>query len=84
MKDCAWARDTNLDADPTEIICESYRDKQGSQRDFGPSNSLQLVVGGQFYERKKKIFDSVVGFAKFSEYLIVAEVRRRIFRLFRG
>jgi len=35
---------------------------------------LELVVGSNYYNRKKKIFDAVVGFAKFSEYLVVAEV----------
>ncbi|KAJ3573829.1 hypothetical protein NP233_g2168 [Leucocoprinus birnbaumii] len=61
VKNCAWAADAKLDADPTEIICESWREKK-------------LVEGARFYERKKKLFDSVVGFAKFSEYLVVAEL----------
>ncbi|KXN90322.1 Vacuolar protein sorting/targeting protein 10 [Leucoagaricus sp. SymC.cos] len=74
VKNCAWAKDTLLEADPTEIICESYLDKRGSQRDFAPGNPLELVAGGQYYERKKKLFNNVVGFAKFSEYLVVAEL----------
>ena len=32
------------------------------------------LVGGNFFQNKKKLFNAVVGFAKFSEYLIVAEV----------
>jgi hypothetical protein len=77
VKNCAWAVDTLLDADPTEIICESYKDKQGSQINMGgPGSYLQLVAGARYYERKKVLFTSVVGFAKFSEFLVVAEVRR--------
>ncbi|KAF9450688.1 vacuolar protein sorting/targeting protein 10 [Macrolepiota fuliginosa MF-IS2] len=74
VKNCAWAKDSHLDADPTEIICESWKDKKGSQRHFGPENTLELIAGADYYERRKKIFDNVVGFAKFSEFLVVAEV----------
>lgn len=77
VKNCAWARDALLDADPSEIICESWKDKNGAQRSFGESNNnLELIAGGQYYERRKKLFDHVVGFAKFSEYLVVAEVSK--------
>lgn len=72
---CAWATDTKLNADPTEILCESYAKKEGSQRFFtGSDNALELVEGAGFYSKKKKLFDHVVGFAKFSEYLVVAEL----------
>lgn len=74
VRNCAWARDAELLVDPSQIICESYRDKQGSQRFFGTNNPLELISGTQFFEKKTKLFDQVVGFAKFSEYLIVAEV----------
>lgn len=39
-------------------------------------NPMELVVGGNFFERgrKRKMFDQVVGFAKFSEFLVVASV----------
>lgn len=60
--------------DLSQIICESYRDKQGSQRFFGTNIPLELISGTQFFAKKMKLFDQVVGFAKFSEYLIVAEV----------
>lgn len=73
VRTCSWARDARLKIDEREIICESYRDKKGSQRspDYNP---LQLIAGQQFYSKKTKLFDSVVGFATFSEYLIVAEL----------
>ena len=76
VRNCAWARDKGLLVDPSQILCESYRDKTGSQRFFQMGvNPLQLVGGSNFFTNKNKIFDEIVGFTKFSEYLIVAEVR---------
>lgn len=70
---CAWARDEELRVDMTQILCESYLNKQGSQQLFGKENPLQFVSGNDYYGKKKKLFDHIVGFTKFSEYLIVAE-----------
>ncbi|KAE9387475.1 Oligoxyloglucan reducing end-specific cellobiohydrolase [Gymnopus androsaceus JB14] len=70
---CAWALDTKLNADPTKILCESYQTKEGNQRFFS-NNPLELIEGRGYYSRKKKLFDQVVGFTKFSEFLVVAEV----------
>jgi hypothetical protein len=74
VRNCAFATDSQLNADPSEVICESYKEKKGSQRLFSSNNPMELVVGSNFYSRKSKLFDSVVGFAKFSEFLVVAEV----------
>lgn len=70
---CAWATDVKLNADPTEILCEAYQNKTGDQR-FFQNNPLQLIEGQGYYAKKKLLFNSVVGFAKFSEFLFVAEV----------
>ncbi|TFY78544.1 hypothetical protein EWM64_g5467 [Hericium alpestre] len=67
------ARDAELRVDPAQIICESYKDKAGSQRFFSRENPLQLIGGTDFFNKKTKLFDHVVGFTKFSEYLIVAQ-----------
>lgn len=77
VRNCAWARDAELRVDPNQIICESYARKEGNQRFFGLDNPLELISGTDFYRKKTKLFDHVVGFAKFSEFLIVAEVRHR-------
>lgn len=76
VRNCAFAKDKHLDADPTEIVCESHRDKQGTQRYFGNNNPLELVAGRNYFEKgtRRKLFESVVGFTKFSEFLVVAEV----------
>lgn len=71
---CDWTRDTELLADSNQILCESYQNKQGSQRLFDKDNALQLISGRDYYDKKTKLFEHVVGFTKFSEYLIVAEV----------
>ncbi|KAJ7436099.1 vacuolar protein sorting/targeting protein 10 [Mycena galericulata] len=70
---CAWAREMKLNADLTEIWCESYRDKVGSQIVFGLENPLALVEGSSYFTKKQTLFNQVIGFAKFSEFLIVAE-----------
>ena len=76
VKNCAFAKDKHLDADPTEIVCESYKVKQGSQKYFGYNNPLELVAGRNYFEKgtRKMLFENVVGFTKFSEFLVVAEV----------
>jgi len=72
---CDWARDEELRIDGSQILCESYENKQGSQLFFGrDNNALQLVSGTDFFAKKTKLFNHVVGFTKFSEFLIVAEV----------
>lgn len=80
IRQCSWARDNELKIDEKLILCESYRDKKGSQAAFGYNNPLELVIGGNFFAKdgRKRLFEQVVGFATFSEYLLVAEVRRAL------
>jgi hypothetical protein len=68
--------DKQIDADPTEIVCESHKTKEGSQRYFGGNNPLELVAGRNYFEKatRRRLFENVVGFTKFSEFLVVAEV----------
>jgi hypothetical protein len=82
VRNCAWVQDHMLDADPNEILCESYRDKKGNQLFFRDENPLELVTGTNYYKRKKTVFNHVAGFAKFSQYLVVAEVRLVCVRIY--
>ncbi|KAG2137158.1 uncharacterized protein EDB93DRAFT_1302551, partial [Suillus bovinus] len=70
---CDWAHDEELRIDSSQILCESYTDKQGSQVFFRKENALQLVSGMDYYTTKMKLFDHVMGFTKSSEFLIVGE-----------
>ncbi|KAH6886020.1 hypothetical protein BKA70DRAFT_1574136 [Coprinopsis sp. MPI-PUGE-AT-0042] len=72
FRNCAFAEDVKLGADPTEIVRESLKEKSGLQQIFGAQT--QLVAGGNFHARQKKLFESVVGFTKFLEFLVVAEL----------
>ncbi|QRV73806.1 vacuolar protein sorting-associated protein [Ceratobasidium sp. AG-Ba] len=74
VRTCTWARTKDLRIDERLVLCESYRDKKGNQKSFGGENPLEFVEGSDFFKNKRKMFNSVVGFAKFSEYLLVAEV----------
>ena len=73
VRTCAWARDARLKIDEREIICESYRNKRGSQQS-GDYNPIELVAGSPYYSNPKRLFDSIVGFASFAEYLLVAQL----------
>ncbi|KAJ7623525.1 hypothetical protein FB45DRAFT_108160 [Roridomyces roridus] len=70
---CAWGIEMNQGADPTGILCESYQNKTGSQRFFG-GNPLALVQGSSYFTQKNQIFNQVIGFARFSDFLVVAEL----------
>jgi hypothetical protein len=74
VRNCNWARDQELRVDTTQILCESYQKKTGNQRFFQADTPLELISGSDFYRKRTKLFDHIVGFAKFSEFLIVAEV----------
>lgn len=80
VRQCSWARDNELKIDEALILCESYRDKEGNQAAVGYTSPLELVIGGNFFAKggRKRLFEQVVGFATFSEYLLVAEVRRAL------
>ena len=82
---CSWGRDKSLKLDEMIIFCESYRDKKGSQRAvYADNNPLQLVSGELFYTNKKVLFSSIVGFATFEQYMVVAEVSPRHTALVHG
>ncbi|KAF9551404.1 Oligoxyloglucan reducing end-specific cellobiohydrolase [Agrocybe pediades] len=75
VRNCAFAKEKKLNADPKEIVCESYTRKEGHQRMLAGS-PLELVVGSNFYDRsqRQRMFEWVVGFAKFDEFFVVAEM----------
>ncbi|KIR51702.1 signal sequence binding protein [Cryptococcus gattii Ru294] len=73
VRTCTWARDKRLRIDEREIICESFKNKKGSQVS-GEYNPMELIAGASYYSKKIKLFDAVVGFASFSEYLLVAQL----------
>jgi photosystem II stability/assembly factor-like uncharacterized protein len=77
VRNCAWARDSDLKIDSRLILCEAYRDKKGNQLTLGGRVPLELWIGGNFFRDKRKLFNNVVGYAKFSEYLLVGEVSSR-------
>jgi hypothetical protein len=45
VRNCTCAKDVELNTDPSEIICESYRDKKGNQHSFRNENPMELVTG---------------------------------------
>lgn len=43
VRNCNWARDKELLADPNQIICESYKIKQGNQLFFKMDNPFSSM-----------------------------------------
>jgi hypothetical protein len=74
VRNCEWARDKQLKVDETQIMCEKYNTPKKDQRLFGREAPMQLISGTQYFTNTKTLFNQVVGFTKFSEYLVVAEV----------
>lgn len=79
VRTCMWASASTKfrSPDPTGIICESYREKKGSQRAFDSSNPLQLIYGMNYYQRHHKVLDAIEGVAVFDEFMVVAEYASR-------
>lgn len=76
VRKCAWLRDTHFAAaDTRAILCESHTEKKGSQPLAArPERTLQLVLGNDLYRKKHVLFEKVLGFSVFEEFLHVAEV----------
>ncbi|EFP90660.1 vacuolar protein sorting/targeting protein PEP1 [Puccinia graminis f. sp. tritici] len=70
---CSWGRDKKFKADERLIFCQAYQHKRGSQKAMD-DNPLQLIEGRKFYDEKKRLFDSIVGFATFEEFMVVAQI----------
>lgn len=73
---CAWLLDTRFRAaDTRAILCERYGDKRGAQpAQHTGERALQLVLGNDLYRKQRVLFENVLGFSVFEEYLLVAEV----------
>lgn len=74
VRNCQWGRDTHLEIDETTIICESYKDKSGSQKGVSTDNHLQLVVGRNYYKQKEVKFDAIAGWTTFDEFMLIAQL----------
>lgn len=80
VRSCAWAMDTRFnEVARNGIYCEQYEDRSGSQKTLMNSNTpVRLVYSENLMRTEPKVlFDSIVGYAIYSEYLIVAEVRNK-------
>jgi len=75
VRECRWGLAFKPEADPTEIICESFTAKHGSQpKMLSWENTLGLVAGKQFYTEKRMLLNEIIVFDVFSEFLFVGEV----------
>ncbi|KAI1311572.1 vacuolar protein sorting/targeting protein PEP1 [Mortierella claussenii] len=75
VRSCAWARDTNFKQVNVEgIYCEQYEDRSGSQKTLMSHNTpVKFVYTDNYMRTSQTLFESIVGYAIYSDYLIAAE-----------
>jgi hypothetical protein len=83
VSQCRFAETLTSTANEGGIICASYRDKSGPQYQYGsyPGNPLELIIGENWYENKKILFDQIIGFDIFGDYLVVAALAPNTYAL---
>ncbi|KAF8985678.1 vacuolar protein sorting/targeting protein PEP1 [Entomortierella lignicola] len=79
VRSCSWAQDTNFkQVDIEGIYCEQFNDQSVSQKTLmGASSPVQLIYSENYMRSQKVLFDSIVGKAIYSDYLLVAEYIER-------
>ncbi|KAF9344140.1 vacuolar protein sorting/targeting protein PEP1, partial [Mortierella sp. AD094] len=85
VRSCSWAQGTDFKkVNAAGIYCEQYNDRSVSQRTLmGAGTPVQLIYSEDFMRTQKVLFDSIVGKAIYSDYLVVAEyvVRQKALQL---
>jgi len=74
VRSCSWARDPKFTQVNEEgIYCEQYADRSGSQRN-AVDRPVRFIYTDDYMRSPRILFDQIVGFATYSNYLIAAEV----------
>ncbi|KAG0252396.1 vacuolar protein sorting/targeting protein PEP1 [Actinomortierella ambigua] len=76
VRSCSFARDTRFTLVPNEgIFCEQYADQTGSQKTaMSRRDPVQLIYTENWGSSGKVLFETTVGYAIYSDYMIVAEM----------
>ncbi|KIM19770.1 hypothetical protein M408DRAFT_178610, partial [Serendipita vermifera MAFF 305830] len=69
---CEFAMAMGFKSSEKGIVCASYRDKTGQQRDSEEWNPLELTISHDWYETKEKLFDHINGFENSGNLTFVA------------
>lgn len=69
---CVFTETFTFEPDDDGILCSSYQNKTGHQHRSYPGDPLELVIGQDWYENKRTLFDHIIGFEVFGDYLMVA------------
>ncbi|KAF9904604.1 vacuolar protein sorting/targeting protein PEP1 [Lobosporangium transversale] len=75
VRSCAWARDSSFKQVNNEgIYCEQYDDRSGSQKTLMNANTpVKFVYTDNYMRTSQVLFNAIVGYAIYSDYLIAAE-----------
>ncbi|KAF9211069.1 vacuolar protein sorting/targeting protein PEP1 [Podila verticillata] len=73
VKSCSWAQDNKFKRVNFQgIYCEQYADKSVSQKQLSQSTT-RFVYSGDFMASVNTLYEEIVGYAIYSEYLVLAE-----------
>src|SRR4051794_9577386 len=64
-----------------DVLCASYQNKTGHQRRPGIWNPLELFIGQDGYENRRKLFDHIVGLKAFEKHLVAGAIDMDTFSL---
>ncbi|KAF9920031.1 vacuolar protein sorting/targeting protein PEP1 [Linnemannia zychae] len=75
VRSCLWAQDNDFKlVDAYGIYCEQYDDHSGSQKTLMNTNTpVKFIYTSDFMRSHKTLFEHIVGYAIYSNYLIVAD-----------
>lgn len=81
VRQCIFAETLTSTANEGGILCASYHNKTGPQYGSYPGNPLELVIGKDWYDNKEILFDQIIGFDIFGDYLVVAALAPHTYAL---
>ncbi|KAG0326544.1 vacuolar protein sorting/targeting protein PEP1, partial [Podila humilis] len=75
VKSCSWAQDNKFKrVDYRGMYCEQYADKGVSQKHLvNQGSTTRFVYSENFMSSSRVLFEEIVGYAIYSEYLVLAE-----------
>ncbi|KAF9411469.1 vacuolar protein sorting/targeting protein PEP1, partial [Entomortierella beljakovae] len=73
VKSCKWAQEKGFKiVDYEGIYCEQFDDHSVSQKTL-MGTPVQLIYTQNYMSTQETLFDTIIGYATYSEYLVVAE-----------
>ncbi|KAH8832167.1 hypothetical protein DL96DRAFT_1678366 [Flagelloscypha sp. PMI_526] len=74
IKTCSWTSDDFVETDPNQIICESYAQKSGNQKE--EPGLPDLITAEDFYQRarQRNMLQHIISFTRHNEFMVVTTI----------